>query len=425
MQIRANNPHRQTWLPVPAHSDFPLQNLPFGAFITELQPVPHLATRIGNTVVDLAVLAQNGYFDDLPLLSEYLQQTTLNALLRSNKQVWRWLRDRLSDLLSTESDELRLNAAVCKQALLSIFDVRMQMPVHIGDYTDFYSSKEHATNVGIMFRGVDNALMPNWLHLPVAYHGRSSSITISGTPIRRPKGQTNPTDAPLPSFGASKMLDFELEVAFITGQGKPLGESISTIEAEDYIFGLVLFNDWSARDIQKWEYQPLGPFLAKNFASSISPWIVTLDALAPFRTAAPTQHPDVLPYLQYHGDKGIDLNLEVWLQPAEGEPVAICHSNHKYLYWTIVQQLAHHTVNGCNINAGDMLASGTISGATPDSFGSMLELTWRGTKPIALPDGSERKFIQDGDTVILRGFAERNGVRIGLGEVSNTILPTL
>lgn len=425
MQIRANNPYRQTWLPVPAHSDFPLQNLPFGAFITELQPVPHLATRIGDTVVDLAVLAQNGYFDDLPLLSEYLQQTTLNALLRSNKQVWRWLRDRLSDLLSTESDELRLNATVCKQALLSILDVRMQMPVHIGDYTDFYSSKEHATNVGIMFRGVDNALMPNWLHLPVAYHGRSSSITISGTSVRRPKGQTNPTDAPLPSFGASKMLDFELEVGFITGQGKPLGESISTIEAEDYIFGLVLFNDWSARDIQKWEYQPLGPFLAKNFASSISPWIVTLDALAPFRTAAPTQHPDVLPYLQYHGDKGIDLNLEVWLQPAEGEAVAICRSNHKYLYWTIVQQLAHHTINGCNINAGDMLASGTISGATPDSFGSMLELTWRGTKPIILPDGSERKFIQDGDTVILRGFAERNGVRIGLGEVSNTILPTL
>ncbi len=276
-----------------------------------------------------------------------------------------------------------------------------------------------------MFRDPEKALLPNWLHIPVGYHGRSSTIIPSGTAIRRPKGQTLPAGADMPVYGPSRMVDFELEMAFITTDANKMGEAIPVSEAEDYIFGLVLFNDWSARDIQKWEYVPLGPFLAKNFASSISPWIVTLDALEPFRTESPAQDPPPLPYLQQEGKRSFDIKLEAAIRPDNAEPTTVARSNFKYMYWTMAQQLAHHTVNGCKINSGDMMGSGTISGPTPDSYGSMLELAWQGTKPIPLADGSSRTSIQDNDTVILRGYCEKNGVRIGFGEVSTKLLPAL
>ncbi|MEL6864400.1 MAG: fumarylacetoacetase, partial [Bacteroidota bacterium] len=277
--------------------------------------------------------------------------------------------------------------------------------------------------VGSMFRDPDNALLPNWLHLPVGYHGRASSIVVSGTPIYRPKGQQIPADSSQPIYGPCRLLDFELEMGFVIGQSTELGDSISTAEAEDYIFGLALFNDWSARDIQKWEYVPLGPFLGKNFASTLSPWIITLDALEPFKVPGPVQDPKVLPYLQYEGNKNYDIELEVWIQPENGATKKVCHSNFKYMYWNMSQQLAHHSVNGCNIQVGDLYASGTISGPTPDAYGSMLEISWRGTKPVVMPDGSERKFIHDGDTVVMRGYAQKDGVRIGFGTASGKILP--
>jgi fumarylacetoacetase len=296
------------------------------------------------------------------------------------------------------------------------------MPVSIGDYTDFYSSIEHATNVGKMFRDPENALLPNWRHLPVGYHGRSSSIIESGINIHRPKGQTKPNDEP-PVYGPSQRMDFELEMAFIIGKESKLGDSISTGKAEDYIFGLSLFNDWSARDIQKWEYVPLGPFLGKNFASSMSPWIVTLEALDFVRIPGPVQEPEVLPYLTYQGDKNYDIHLSVSLQPQGGEENVISNSNFKYMYWNMAQQLAHHTVNGCNVKVGDMMASGTISGKTPESYGSMLEIAWAGKNPITLSDGTERKFIHDYDTVTMRGYGEKDGIRVGFGEVTAQILP--
>lgn len=423
--IPANNPSLLSWLPVPEGSHFPIQNLPFGVFSTHTNPKPRAATIIGNTVIDLAQLLQLGYFTGINLPPQVFEQPTLNEFLKLGKPVWRTVRQRLSDVFEAQNDQLRDNPQHREKILSPIENCTLHLPVQIGDYTDFYSSREHATNVGIMFRGADNALMPNWLHLPVGYHGRSSSIVVSGTPIRRPNGQMQLQDNQPPVFGPSRLLDFELEMAFITGQGKPLGQPISTEEANDYIFGLVLFNDWSARDIQKWEYQPLGPFLGKNFGSSVSPWIVTLDALEPFRVPAPVQNPPVLPYLQYTGNKALNIHLTVTLQPDGGEPALICTSNSKYLYWTMEQQLAHHTINGCNINAGDMLASGTISGPTPDSFGSMLELTWRGAKPIKLPGGAERKFIADGDTIAIQGYATYpdGNLRIGFGEVSGKVLP--
>ena len=299
----------------------------------------------------------------------------------------------------------------------------MMMPLHVQNYTDFYSSIEHATNVGKMFRDPANALLPNWKHLPVGYHGRASSIVVSGINFHRPKGQMKPADAEKPIFGASKQLDFELEMAFVLNKNTEIGESISTQEAEDAIFGMVIFNDWSARDIQSWEYVPLGPFLGKNFCSSISPWVVTLEALEPFRTASPKQEPEVLDYLKFEGDKNFDINLEVYLQPENGEENLICKSNYKYMYWNMTQQLAHHTINGCNVEVGDLYASGTISGSEPNSFGSMLELTWRGQKPLKLSDGTERKFINDHDTLIMRGFSEKNGIRVGFGEVRGKVLP--
>lgn len=422
--IAANNPALQSWIDVPPNSDFPIQNIPFGIIKTG-RARPRVATIIGDTVIDLSVLSELGYFKDLNIDTSVFYLSYLNEFMGLGKATTRAVRERISKIFQYDNPELRDNDDHKSQALHPVDNVQMLMPVEVRDYTDFYSSREHATNVGTMFRDPNNALLPNWLHLPVGYHGRASSIVVSGTPVRRPKGQQKPKDADKPVYGASKLLDFELEMGFIVGKSTELGQSVSTAEAEEYIFGLVLFNDWSARDIQSWEYVPLGPFLGKSFASSISPWVVTLDALDHFRISGPEQDPPVLPYLEYKGDKRFNIDLEVLIQPDGGTPHTVCKSNYKYMYWNMNQQLAHHTVNGCNLNIGDMCASGTISGTTPDSFGSMLELSWRGTKPIAMPDGSERKFINDGDTVIMRGYGEKDGLRIGFGEVTGKVLPAI
>lgn len=422
MSIPANDPNLRSWVPVPADSDFPIQNIPFGVFSTSQRSL-RPCTRIGDNVVDLFVLAQEGLLDNIDIASSILTEPQLNGLLRYGKLGTRRLRQRLSDLLKEGSPELRDNTALCSRVLLPIADVTMHLPVAIGDYTDFYSSRQHAYNVGVMFRDPANALLPNWLHLPVGYHGRSSSIVPSGTAIRRPCGQFKPSPDAAPVFGPSRQLDFELEVGFITYDANDLGQAVDVNTAEDKIFGLVLFNDWSARDIQAWEYVPLGPFLGKNFGSSMSPWVVTLDALEPFRIPSPKQDPAVLPYLQQHGAHHFDIALEVGITPMHGSETIIARSNFKHMYWSMAQQLAHHTVNGCNVRAGDLMASGTISGDTPEAYGSMLELSWRGTKPLKLNDDSERKFIEDGDTVTMRGHCDMNGVRIGFGAVEGTILP--
>ena len=415
--IEANNPQLTSWIEVNNNSDFPIQNIPFG--VAKINGKDSVVSRIGNTVISLNEVYKKGYFDGI-LNQNCFNSSVLNDFLKEKKSTWTKVRNQISKLFCDETKKNELSSC-----LHDIENVTMLMPVHVGDYTDFYSSRQHAYNVGCMFRDPNNALLPNWLHIPVGYHGRSSSIILSGTDIVRPKGQQMPIDAEKPIFGPCKLLDFELEMAFITGQGKPLGEVISIDEAEDYIFGMVIFNDWSARDIQKWEYVPLGPFLAKNFASSISPWIVTLDALEPFRCAGEKQEPEVLPYLKFEGNKNIDINLEVQISCESFEPHTISESNYKYMYWNMNQQLAHHSVNGCNINAGDMMASGTISGNDESAYGSMLELSWKGTKPLMMPDGSQRKFINDGDQVIMKAYSQNENVRIGFGEVKTKIKPAI
>lgn len=422
MPISANDPNRKSWLHVPENSDFPIQNIPFGVFITK-DDVVTIGTRIGDFAIDMGALQQLGYFEGIELTDDMFMQDTLNDFISDGKKTWRLVRNRLADIFDAETPQLRDNEAHKEVVIFNVNEIEMQLPVLIGDYTDFYSSREHATNVGKMFRDPENALMPNWLHIPVGYHGRSSTIVPSGIPVHRPMGQTLPNGETLPVFGPSRSVDFELETAFITTDANIMGENIPVGEAEDYIFGMVLLNDWSARDIQRWEYVPLGPFLAKNFASSISPWIVTLDALEPFRVASPKQEPTPLPYLQQTGDHAFDINLEVLIAPESADATLVCQSNFKYMYWTMSQQLAHHTINGCRVNSGDMMGSGTISGATEDSFGSMLELTWGGKNPLQMSDGSERKFINDGDTVIMKGFCQNDTVRIGFGEVSSKLLP--
>ncbi len=400
---------------IPENSDFSIHNIPFGVFSTRDRS-PRVGVAIGNHILDLAAVAELDVFD---FNTAVLEKDTLNDFISMGKEITSRVRKKIQYWLKDNSSVL----AGKPELFVKQSDARMHMPLQIGDYTDFYSSIEHATNVGKMFRDPENALLPNWKHIPVGYHGRASSIIVSGQPIHRPKGQTLPKDADIPVFGPTQRLDFELEMGFVCGKDTNLGESVSTAEAEDYIFGLVLFNDWSARDIQKWEYVPLGPFLAKNFASSISPWIVTLEALEPFRVAGPKQEPKVLPYLEYPGEKNYDIDLEVSITPDQSEETTVCHSNFKHMYWNMAQQLAHHTVNGCNINVGDLMASGTISGKDENSYGSMLELAWMGTKPIKMKDGSERKFIHDGDTVTLRGYAKNGDIRVGFGEVSTKVLP--
>ena len=422
MSIAANNPQLKSWIPVPENSDFSIQNIPFGIANTQ-DDSPRVVTRIGDTIIDLKVLFDYGYLADLHFGLDDFDTNTLNNMMRRGKKGTRDLRNRISELFEVSNTDLQSAKNLLEQMLIPADKAEMKMPLHIGDYTDFYSSEQHAFNVGCMFRDPENALMPNWKHLPVGYHGRSSSIIVSGTPFHRPKGQQKPSNDEPPVFGPCKLLDFELEMGFVTYQGKPLGESISTEEADDYIFGMCLFNDWSARDIQKWEYIPLGPFLAKNFASHIGAWIVTLDALEPFRVPGPEQMPEVLPYLKYSGDKHIDINIEMLIQPENSTEKSVTKSNYKFMYWNMNQQLAHHSCNGCNINAGDLMASGTISGDKEGSYGSMLEISWQGTKPVAMPDGTERKFIQDHDTVIMRGYSEKNGIRVGFGEVKAKVLP--
>jgi fumarylacetoacetase len=423
-EIKANDPKLKSWVHVPEGSDFPIQNLPFGIFRTESQ-LPHVCCAIGDQLIDLKALHVMGYLENLPFTLDDMVSDSLNKCMRHGKHAMRDLRNRVSKLLRSDMPDLRDKEHHVRQVLFAQKEVQLLMPIKVGDYTDFYSSEDHARNVGMMFRDPAKALLPNWKHLPVGYHGRASSIVISGTPFHRPKGQTNASDESQPVFGPTKQLDFELEVAFVTFDGKPLGQSISTAEADDYIFGMLLFNDWSARDIQRWEYVPLGPFLSKNFVSTVSPWVVTLDALEPFRTPGVTQEPEVLPYLKFEGNRNLDIKLEVSIQPQNAEETVVSRSNYKYMYWNMAQQLAHHTVNGCNIRCGDMMASGTISGPEEGSYGSMLEISWKGTKPVNMKDGSTRTFIQDGDTVTLRGHAEKDGVRVGFGECSAFVMPSI
>ena len=422
---RANDPKLKSWIEVKPNSDFPIQNLPFGIFKTA-DKSSRVGVAIGEFILDLSVIAKADLLNDIDFDKHVLSQKTLNDFIALGKPITNAVRETVSDLLNEENDKLQYAPnELMSKALIKQSEAQMLLPVHIPNYTDFYSSREHATNVGTMFRDPKNALLPNWLHLPVGYHGRASSIVISGTPIHRPKGQTKADDAAEPSFGPSRLVDFELEIGFVISKETELGSSVTTAQAEDHIFGLLLFNDWSARDLQKWEYVPLGPFLAKNFGSVVSPWIVTLEALEPFKTETPKQEPAVLPYLQFEGQKNYDIHLTVDIVTAVGATKTVSNSNYKYMYWNMAQQLAHHTVNGCNIQVGDLYASGTISGPTPDSYGSMLEISWQGKNPVAMPDGTERRFILDNDTVVMKGYCEKNGVRIGFGECSSKILPAL
>jgi fumarylacetoacetase len=419
------DPALRSFVPVAPETHFSIQNLPYGVFQRRSGGPPTIGVAIGEFVLDLALLDEQNLLTVLALRGKRVfSESTLNAFMAAGRPAWTEARAAISRLLRSDEPTLRDNTPLRDRALVPAADVQMLLPAAIGDYTDFYSSKEHASNVGTMLRGPGNALMPNWLHLPVAYHGRASSVVVSGTNLRRPLGQTKADDAEMPTFGPSRNVDFELEMGFFIGPGNALGEPIPIRLAEEHIFGLVLVNDWSARDIQKWEYVPLGPFLAKNFGTSISPWVVPLEALEPFRVSGPAQDPKPLLYLQSPGPGSYDIHLEVTLQGAKVDrPHRICASNFKHLYWSMAQQLAHHTVNGCNLRPGNLLASGTISGPTPDSYGSMLELAWKGTKPLAFPNGESRVFLQDGDRVTMSGWCEGKGYRVGFGEVTGTILP--
>ncbi len=421
------DPRIKSFIDVPSGHAFPIQNLPYGVFKRrdEEDHRARIGVAIGDWVLDLACLEARGFFDGPQLRGcKVFSQSTLNAFMALGRSAWTEARERISFLLREDTPLLRDDAGLREEAVLPAADLTMLLPATIGDYTDFYSSREHATNVGIMFRGKENALMPNWLHIPVGYHGRASSVVVSGTDFRRPMGQTKSDGAAAPTFGPSRLMDFEVEMGFFVGPGTELGETIPVERARDHVFGMVLLNDWSARDIQKWEYVPLGPFLGKNFCTTISPWVVTMDALEPFRCAGPAQDPAPLPYLRGAGDQAFDIRLDVYLE-AEGldEPHRLASSNFKTMYWNICQQLAHHTVGGCNVKPGDLMGSGTISGDTPDSRGSMLELSWRGTEPVQLPNGEQRKFLLDGDRVIMEGWCEGNGYRIGFGQASGKILP--
>jgi fumarylacetoacetase len=404
---------------VAADSSFPIQNLPLGAFRRDGEV--HAGVAIGEEVLDLTVFAREGKLDEW---RSYLTGGPLNDFLAAGRAVWSALRARVSGLLRSDEAALRDDARLREAALRPQASVEMVLPARVGDYTDFYSSKEHAHNVGTMLRGADKALMPNWVYLPVAYHGRASSVVVSGTDVVRPAGQFKPESAPEPLFEPTRSLDFELEMAAFVGPGNALGEPSPVERAQEHLFGLVLLNDWSARDIQAWEYQPLGPFLGKNFATSISPWIVPLEALEPFRCAGPVQEPTPLPYLRQQAKTTFDIHLEVTLQSVQmSEPQVICRSNFRHLYWSLAQQVAHHTVNGCPLLPGDLLASGTISGPTADSWGSLLELTWRGTKPLTLTSGETRRFLEDGDRVTMRAWCQGDGYRVGFGSVTGVVKP--
>eukprot|EP00035_Acanthoeca_spectabilis_P019923 m.430260 g.430260 ORF g.430260 m.430260 type:complete len:421 (-) comp17141_c0_seq1:1507-2769(-) len=406
-------------------TDFPIQNIPFGVFSTAEDPKPRCGTRIGDTVIDLGKIASavfTGPVLSAPENAGVFEQPALNAFMGLGKAAWKEARAALQSALSVDG-VLKDQAELRASAFFPVASVKMHLPAKIGDYTDFYSSKCHATNVGTMFRDPANALLPNWLHLPVGYHGRASSVVVSGTDLKRPNGQQIPDPAKPPVFGPCKLLDFEVEMAFFTGPGNALGEPITIDKAGDHIFGMVLMNDWSARDIQKWEYVPLGPFLAKSFGTTVSPWVVTMDALEQFLVPNEKQEPEPLPYLKHDDQYNFDINLTAAIAAPGKKPSVVCKTNFKHMYWTMKQQLTHHTVAGCNVQPGDLLGSGTISGPTEDSYGSLLELCWKGTKEVDIGDGDKRKFLRDGDTVVMEGFCQGEGFRVGFGDCTGTILP--
>lgn len=416
-----NDPSLRSFLPVAATSDFPIQNLPYGIFSTKDGLAPRVGVAIGDYVLDLWHLAQDCRFDVVE--PAVFAASQLNPFMALGPKAWSSTRARISQLLRHDNPELRDNEDLRQRALVPMADVKLHMPFSVAGYTDFYSSKEHATNVGVMFRGKDNALQPNWLHMPIGYNGRASTVVVSGTPIRRPHGQLKPPTADVPSFGPCKRLDFELEMGVVVGQPSAMGEMLTEQQAEDMIFGFVLLNDWSARDIQQWEYVPLGPFQAKAFGTSISPWVVTREALEPFRMPGPAQEPKPLPYLQQTQPNNYDMALEVGLRAAPmNQAATICRTNFKYMYWSSVQQLVHHASSGCAMNVGDLLGSGTISGPEKDQRGSLLEISWNGTEPVELAPGVKRAFLEDGDSLVMRGWCQGNGYRVGFGEVEGTIL---
>ncbi|MEH2623860.1 fumarylacetoacetase [Bradyrhizobium sp. AZCC 1719] len=416
-----NDPKLRSFIDVAPTSHFPIQNLPYGVFSAKDGLAPRVGVAIGDYVLDLWQLAQDCRFDLVE--PAVFAAPQLNGFMALGPKVWSSTRARISELLRHDYPELRDNEALRKRALVPMADVKLHMPFAVSGYTDFYSSKEHATNVGVMFRGKDNALQPNWLHMPIGYNGRASTVVVSGTPVRRPRGQLKPPTADMPSFGPCKRLDFELEMGVVVGQPSLMGEMINEKQAEEMIFGFVILNDWSARDIQQWEYVPLGPFQAKVFATSISPWVVTREALEPFRLNGPVQDPKPLPYLQQTQPNNYDMALEVDLRAAPmNTPKNISRTNFKYMYWSSVQQLVHHASCGCAMNVGDLLGSGTISGPEKDQRGSLLEISWNGTEPVELAEGVKRSFLEDGDSLVLRGWCQGNGYRVGFGEVEGTIL---
>ena len=410
-----------TWIDIPKDSDFSIYNLPFGIFSSK-NVSKRIGVAVGNKVIDLLACNKLNIFEDLNIDNSIFENDFLNDFINLGKNKTNKVREIIQLQLTDNNSVLKKNNGL----IISMNNIEMHLPVKIGDYTDFYSSIEHASNIGSMFRDPKNPLLPNWKYLPVGYHGRASSIVVSKVDVYRPKGQIKPIDSDSPIFSASKRVDFELEMGFIIGKNSSLGQSVSTNQAEEYIFGKVLFNDWSARDIQKWEYVPLGPFLGKSFASSISPWVVTIEALDPFKVKGPAKDPEVLEYLKYEGLKNYDINLSVSIIPEKSEiESVICRSNFKYMYWNMSQQIAHHTINGCNLNIGDIMASGTISGKSNDSYGSMLELSWGGKKSILLKDGLSRTFVEDYDSIIMRGYCERDNIRVGFGEVKTKLLPSI
>nr|WP_233286167.1 fumarylacetoacetase [Bradyrhizobium brasilense] len=418
-----NDPKLRSFIDVAPTSDFPIQNLPYGVFSSKDGLAPRVGVAIGDYVLDLWELEQDSRLDVGPL--GVFSQPSLNAFMALGPKVWSATRARISELLRSDHPELRDNRELRARALVPMADVRLHMPFAVSGYTDFYSSKEHATNVGVMFRGKDNALQPNWLHMPIGYNGRASTVVVSGSKVRRPRGQLKPPTAEVPSFGACKRLDFELEMGVVVGQASPMGEMLTEKQAEEMIFGFVILNDWSARDIQQWEYVPLGPFQAKAFATSISPWVVTREALEPFRMQGPAQQPEPLAYLKQTQPNNYDMQLDVALRAgAMNEAKTICSTNFKYMYWSSVQQLVHHASSGCAMNVGDLLGSGTISGPEKHQRGSLLEISWNGTEPVELASGVTRSFLEDGDSLVMRGWCQGDGYRVGFGEVEGTIVAT-
>jgi fumarylacetoacetase len=418
-----NDPKLRSFIDVDPTSDFPIQNLPYGVFSTGASHPPRVGVAIGDYVLDLVALCAVRLIT-VNETNDVFAQPSINAFMALGPKVWSQTRARISELLRHDNPELRDNVGLRKHALVPLKDVRLHLPIEVAGFTDFYSSKEHATNVGTMFRDKSNPLLPNWLHIPIGYNGRASTVVVSGTTVRRPRGQLKPPNTELPSFGPCRRLDFELEMGVVLGQPSPMGEMLAEQQAEDMIFGFVLLNDWSARDIQQWEYVPLGPFQAKAFATSISPWIVTREALEPFRVQGPVQEPTPLPYLRQVRPNNYDLQLDVGLRATNGnEAISICRTNFKYMYWSSVQQLVHHASSGCAMNIGDLLGSGTISGPEKRERGSLLEISWNGTEPIELPGGVKRTFLEDGDSLTMRGWCQGDGYRVGFGEVEGTILP--